>query len=529
MENNAFHGGFDELTHNVLGFIGDGVITTDVYGNILYVNPAAEEIIGFRLEKIRGRKFDDMIVVFDRESGRILESPIQRAILTKQPVGLSNNSVIRMKSGKVKYVSASCSPVKSSAGDIVGVVLAIRDITRLKTNELLQIVEKNNFKTIFDNAPVGMVIIDEKFRIHNINASALDWIGRDISEVIGKLFGNGLGCKWLANGNSCGDMLHCEHCEFRTSVETAIHESESVECEELNRIFVIRGKEVNQWLRINVSPIIINSVYYAVMTIVNITKVKNSEIALKISEERYRSLFAYADKASRAKSEFLSNMSHEIKTPINGVLGMIEITMLTDLNHEQRQNLGIAMSCGTSLLKIINNILDYSKIDSGKLFLEYQEMNLNAIVNEVVNGYMEKATLKNLSLNIYNHINPDQFVITDRSRFRQILDNLVGNAVKFTDKGRVDVIVSSTYEDADHIDVEISIVDTGIGILEEDQSRLFKCFSQLDSSMTKSYEGTGLGLALSRRLVELLGGKINVESRAGAGSKFFFHLSFRKL
>jgi len=375
-----------------------------------------------------------------------------------------------------------------------------------------------------DQLPVGIIIIDEQQRLVFFNQWICDYSGfvleqekdKNLADIFTE-YSNSRLSDACENALLFGLPTRLSH-TFNPS-PLPLYQKNAVGDENYRIQQQISIKSIATQTKQRLCQIVIDNVTHAV----------KKEITLKNLADENKEQQKKAEVANKSKSQFLANMSHEIRTPINGVLGMLTLMADTELNDEQKEFNHLATISAENLLHLINDILDVSKIEAGKLDIELVEFSLLDLLTDVISTFSVKAKDKNIALplDVRDVIYPN--MIGDPTRIRQIIINLLGNAIKFTNHGEVEI--KAEVIQAEHLDLilKVSITDSGIGISTEKCSQLFDAFIQADSSTTREYGGTGLGLTIVKQLCQLMGGDIEVSSEEGKGSVFCFHLKLQSI
>lgn len=504
----------------ILGSIGDGVITVNKHKRINFMNETAEEITGWKYDDAVGMLFNQVFIIKNVIDDGVEEDIVSEVLETEIKRGLRKGSQLLSKNGEYYYISANFSPIiyKKDREELRdGLVVIFRDISRIKKMEEDITRERNNFKLAFNNVPIGMIIIDEELKILEANHSLLEYTGLTRGDVLGKIVGDGLRC---ANSfeKGCGYGGHCNICDVRKNIIKTLSEQRPHSDQIINKSFLTPLNSNSIWQRLSYVPIMADDNRHMVITIEDITE--HIEYNNRLKEEKKK-----AEVANQAKTLFLSNMSHEIRTPLNGIMGMIDLTLRTELDEEQEDNLLTAKDCAKNLLNIINDILDFSKIEAGKLEIQEISFKLREVIDNVRKVHGTIAEGKKLKFQMNSTADLDGYLMGDPFKLTQILNNLLSNAIKFTDEGMVTLEISSKRV-IDTIRYSFVVSDTGQGISLEDQKKLFDRFTQLDNGYTKRFQGTGLGLTITKSLVEAMGGEISLESELGRGSSFIVKLDF---
>ena len=495
---------------SVLGGLGDGFVLTNVQGFITYMNKAAEAIFECSYEPGSRMLFADICRLMNLETKERYFCPVARAIKENRTVGLGKN--IGIMHGDVQvYLSATCSPRYDKAGNIIGSTSVFRDITRL--HGLARKMESDQYymRSVFEAAKIGICSLSIRGEIVEVNEAALETLGGTYNDALGQQLGDVFKCvNCMPYG--CGRSDKCKFCIIRNNIEAAVLDDGF--SAEFVAAVISRVTEEPIWLQFFLTQVWKENEKQIVLTMIDISKRKQRE--KELTEAR-----RMAEAANNTKTQFLANMSHEIRTPINGMTGMINLTLRSPLNEEQRSNLQAAKQCSEDLLKIINDILDYAKLENGKMVIEKIDLDLHVLLKRVSALHGQVAAGKGLEF-----IPPDcsdlpQFIQGDPLRLRQILHNLLNNALKFTAKGSI-TLGARTFKRGIKSLLEFFVEDTGIGMTMEAQEKLFKPFSQVDGSTTRRFGGTGLGLMIVKELVTAMDGEIHLVSKPGAGSRFTF-------
>ena len=473
---------------------------TDEEGGVRFINRAYREFFGATYGEVDGRKWQAMIHPEDApEYGRAF------FLAVREHTSFNAETRIRRADGQWRWVASYAEPRLSPAGEFLGHVGLSLDITERRQGEQALQASEEQFRQLTEN-------IREVFWMMSPDAGQVIYVSPTYEPVWGRtcdsLYRDPMG--WA-------DTIHPDDRERALAASARQRMGEALESE--YRIRRPDGEE--KWIRDRAFP-----VRDPAGQLIRIAGIAEDISERKRYEEELIRARRDADAANRAKSCFLANMSHEIRTPMNGVLGMLQLLAETDLAEEQRQCLDVAQESGWALLALIDQILDLAKVEAGKLALEKLSFSPRDTIENVVQLLRVQAREK--SLNVYSRVSSEvpDVLLGDAQRLRQVLMNLIANAVKFTERGEVALAVAVDSAAGSTATLRFTVTDTGIGIPLARAAELFSPFTQADASTTRKYGGTGLGLAIAKQLVELMGGTLGVNSHEGRGSIFWFTAIF---
>jgi len=478
---------FRIITENSRELVG----VHDHEGRFKYVSPSSSEMLGYSPEELIGSKPGNFIHPDDLEQ-------IEDQFFKVGDNNLDNKNEYRIKRKDDRYVwfETITQPIKNMKGEVVEIQTSSRDITERKQAER-QIREKeekyrNIFESMFD---VYLEVNVHSGEVIEISPSVYRISGYSRDELIGKSM-----LPFYADPEEWRKLINTLDKKDRISdFEVSLVNKEGSEVTCSYSVRMIRDDNDNPQKMVG--------------TLRDISERKRAERQLEEAKVK-------AESASKAKSEFLANMSHEIRTPMNAILGFSEVLMNKLDDEESRSHLEAILSSGRTLLSLINDILDLSKIEAGKMQINYEPVELPVLVEDIQHIFEKKLSEKNLSLKIDIDKDLPGVLYLDEVRIRQILFNLVGNAIKFTDEGYIKIGVYVRKTDNERYQLKLVVKDTGVGIPRKQQRLIFNAFHQQDGQDSRRYEGSGLGLSITRKLVEKMNGQIKLDSRIGQGSQF---------
>ena len=472
------------------------IIITDVEGNIEYVNPGFEEITGYTKDEVKGVKAEFIKASLAQENE-------EKELWETLKAGKEWKSVIqnKKKSGEYFWEKATISPIKDESGNITNFLAIKEDITQQKKAEDRVKYLKEFNELVLNTMSKGLLVEDKEGKIIFSNPALRELTGYSDEELIG--------IHWYK-------LLHNEVNEEKRNkiVNREFQSKETLEVQITHK----SGAKIPVYISYN--NIEKDKQFDgSIVSFTDIRELKEKEEELKRAKEK-------AEESDRLKSEFLANMSHEIRTPMNGIMGFTRLLKQEGPSDDAWEHyIDIIYQSSNQLLRVINDIVDYSKIQAGQYELEENEIHLNVLMEELKELFdEEKKSMNKDKIDIILSIpeqQEDKVIISDHGKIKQIFTNLIDNALKFTLKGEIEIgfFIKNDY-------VNFFVSDTGIGISEEDQKIIFERFRQVDSSTSRNYGGTGLGLTICKTLVELMDGEITLSSEEEKGTTFYFKVPF---
>lgn len=495
------------------------VIITDKQRNIEWVNHAFEELTGYQLEEVVGKNPGSILQFGNTQKETILA--IRKALNNMETFNGEIENV--SKSGRKYWIELNISPIFNDNGELLNFIAIESDITEKKKKDINinNLIQTQN--SIFNGVGHAVMFTGANGLIQRINQAGLNLLGYTENEVVGK--------KGQIDFHDFGEIVARSmelSQELNTPVvpgfETLIAKARNQQNMDANEWTYIskEGKRIPVWLSVT-------SIKNSDGTLIGYFSAAEDYTVKKQIEQSLIEAKNFAEQAAHAKDSFLANMSHEIRTPLNAIIGFTELLSQNSLDPIQKDYVNNINTAGANLLLIINDILDISKIESGQLVLEANPVDLKSTLKHVYNLLKVKADEKNIEFNLLLDADMPEYVLGDKGRLNQILMNLAGNSLKFTEEGEVTISVKKLAETSDKVRLRFSIRDTGIGIPEDKTTTIFERFTQAEATTTRRFGGTGLGLNIVKQLVELQNGEINVKSKVGQGSDFYFTIEFQKV
>ncbi|MCF8304724.1 MAG: PAS domain S-box protein [Bacteroidales bacterium] len=464
-------------------------------GTYIYASPICKHYLGYEPEELIGRNAYEF---FHPDDYEIIKQSHDTIVATRVTYTVAYR--LQTKNGNYIWFETTSKTIRDEHNKVLEIISISRDITTRKHLENQVEETKNRLSNFMESATEGFMVTDEHFRIVDVNIALANLLKVTKEDLIGITL----------TELSPGLEHEPRYREYQKVLKTG--KSFSIDDLKIKSLFgdlniSLKAFKVGKGMGIIVS---------------DVTERKQFEAQLIKAKED-------AEASAKAKQDFLANTSHEIRTPMNSIMGMAEMLSKTNISGKQKDYVEAIRQSTENLLLIINDILDLSKIGSNKLQLEKIGFKLSDVIQLVITNNSVKAKEKNISLEYSCRQDTlNRVIVGDPVRLNQILTNLVNNAIKFTQEGRIEIKITPENEAEKHVNYRFEVSDTGIGIPREKLQDIFGDFTQVDSSTTRRYGGTGLGLSISKRLVEMMGGSLNVESKVNQGSAFYFTLRFKK-
>ncbi|MFB0493811.1 PAS domain S-box-containing protein [Mucilaginibacter sp. OAE612] len=475
-----------------------GILIRSNTGEVVWMNEALESITGYTLDEMRGKMFGTMLVGEDTDLN-VFNAAV-KAVEEKR--GYEVEIKVYKKDKTPIWIFLSNSPLFNETGSVERQIAVMVDITERKKTE-----EQVTMLSLVASSTASGVVI-------NNSDGKVEWVNKAFEQITGYTLLD-------VKDNHLGDVLKGELTDV-SIIQKARELSRNKQSFEVD-LLVYRKDRQPLWISV-INSVIINSkgeVDKYIEVIIDITAKKKAEIELINAREE-------AIQLSRAKDMFISVMSHEIRTPLNAVIGMSHLLLEDDPLDGQKENLNILKFSAENLMTLINDVLDFAKIETGNVELEKERVDLTELVQSITSSMQYKAAEKNIYISKSIDEAIPKVILGDRTRLIQILLNLVGNAIKFTEKGGVTIDLKVIQQSEQDVRIRFAVIDTGIGIAANKLGTIFEQFKQAELDTTRKFGGTGLGLAISKRLIELHDSRINVDSVPGQGSTFWFTIGFKK-
>ena len=489
-----------ELLSVTLTSIGDAVISSDTRLRVTFLNPVASNLTGWTREEAAGCPVSAVFRIINEKTRSPAEDVVALALREKRIIQLVDDTALVAKDGREIPVEDSAAPILDAAGEVVGVVLVFHDVTAKRQAQKALWESEERFRLLVEGVKDHAIfMLDPEGRVATWNPGAQHLKGYTAQEIVGRNCSQFYTKEDVAAGKPRHDLA--------VAAERGQYAEEG---------WRVRKDGSRFW-----AAVTITALRDAAGALRGFAKITRDMSERKQVEEELRRAKESAEEASRSKGLFLANISHELRTPMNAILGMIDIALPRAADATVRDCLETAQASADLLLTLLNDLLDTSKIEEGKLSLESAPFSLRRTLDQTSRVLSARAEEKGLSFRCRIPEETPDALVGDRTRLQQVLINLAGNAIKFTERGEVEVAVSASTHGCEAT-LDFIVRDTGIGIPRSRMDRLFLPFSQADASTTRRFGGTGLGLSISQSLVAMMGGKIQVESEVGKGSTFSF-------